>query len=91
LRDQPEGARRFRVSAGAPADGRSVSELHLADGLWISLVVRDGRAIPVRPDTALAAGDEVLLITEPDADDGIDAVFTASARPPPEDHPASPA
>jgi cell volume regulation protein A len=81
LRDQPEGARRLRIAPAAPADGRSVGTLHLAEGLWISLIIRDGRAIPVHTETTLRAGDEVLLITDPDLDDDVGALFTGTADP----------
>jgi potassium/hydrogen antiporter len=65
VQDQPEGARSFRVEANARADGRSVSDLHLADDVWISLVVRDGNPVQVRPDTLLTVGDEVLVLVDP--------------------------
>jgi cell volume regulation protein A len=77
LRDQPEGAQHYQVDRGAPADGRSVRELHLGDDIWISLIVRDGRSVPVRPDTELSAGDEVLLVT--DADTDLAPIFTRSS------------
>jgi cell volume regulation protein A len=62
LRDEPEGARSHQILPGAPADGRSVRDLHLGKDIWISLIVRDGRALAVRADTELRAGDEVLLL-----------------------------
>jgi cell volume regulation protein A len=77
LRDQPEGARRYQITADAPADGRSVRELHLGDDIWISLVVRDGQALPVRADTALRAGDEVLVLTDPETQIDIERIFTS--------------
>jgi Trk K+ transport system NAD-binding subunit len=48
-----------------------VRELHDEQDVWVGIVVRDGRALPVRPDTVLRAGDELLLITDP-ADAGED-------------------
>jgi cell volume regulation protein A len=78
LRDQPLGARRYRIAAGAPADGRSVRDLHLGQNVWISLVVRGGRSLRVRAETTLRAGDEVLLLTDPDTDRDVDAIFTAT-------------
>jgi cell volume regulation protein A len=75
LRDQPDGARRHQVEAGAPADGRSVRELHL-DDIWISLIVRDGRSLPVRADTILRAGDEILLLTDPQSPADTGSIFT---------------
>jgi cell volume regulation protein A len=77
LRDQPEGVRRYQVIAGAPADGRSVDELHLADDIWISLIVRDGRSLPVRADTALRAGDEVLVLADPEIQTDLERIFTS--------------
>jgi potassium/hydrogen antiporter len=78
LRDQPVGARRYRIAAGAPADGRSVRDLHLGQNIWISLVVRGGRSLRVRAETTLRAGDEVLLLTDPDTDRDVAAIFTAT-------------
>jgi cell volume regulation protein A len=65
---EPEGARRFRITAGAPAAGRTVEQLHLDDDLWISLVVRGGKQLRVRSDLTLGEGDEVLVLTDPDTD-----------------------
>ena len=84
LRDQPTGACRYQVVAGAPADGRSVRDLHLGQDIWISLVVREGRSLRVRGETTLRAGDEVLVLidpdrdTHPDADPDLAAIFTAA-------------
>jgi cell volume regulation protein A len=61
--------------AGAPADGRSVRDLHLGQDIWISLVVRGGRSLRVRGDTTLRAGDEVLLLADPDTDRDVAAIF----------------
>jgi potassium/hydrogen antiporter len=65
LRDEPNGVRRHRVVAGTEVDGRTVRELHHADDVWVSLVVRDGVSLRVRPDTKLRAGDEMLLLVDP--------------------------
>jgi cell volume regulation protein A len=80
LRDQPAGARRYRVAPGAAADGCSVRELHLGSDIWISLIVRDGRAVPVRADTELAARDEVLVLADPAAQQEVEARFTLPSR-----------
>jgi cell volume regulation protein A len=76
LRDQPDGACRFRVVPGAPADGRSVRELHHEDDFWISLIVREGRSLSVRADTTLRAGDEILVLTDPNTQADLGALFT---------------
>jgi cell volume regulation protein A len=80
LRDQPAGARRYRVATGAAADGCSVRELHLGSDIWISLIVRDGLAMPVRADTALAAQDEVLVLADPAVQHEVEAQFTRPSR-----------
>ena len=68
VRDEPDGARRYQVEPGAPAAGRSVRDVHRDYEVWISLVVRDGRPLRVRPDSELQAGDELLVLADPDAD-----------------------
>jgi potassium/hydrogen antiporter len=70
LRNEPEGARHYRVGVGSRADGRTVVELHRAEDVWISLIVRDGHPLRVRADTVLQAGDEVLLLAEPPTEPG---------------------
>jgi cell volume regulation protein A len=75
LRDQPEGAHRYRIAAGAPADGRAVRDLQLGQDIWISLVVRAGRSLRVSGETTLRAGDEVLLLTDPSTDRDLAAIF----------------
>ena len=75
VRDEPQIARRYRVDAGAPADGRSVRALHRTYDLWISVIVRDGKPLRVDADTVLLPGDDVLILAEPDNETG--AVFRA--------------
>ena len=60
--------RRYLVAAGSPADGRPLGELPLED-LWISVISRSGQLVQVRRDTVLAAGDEILALTEPNGTD----------------------
>ena len=76
LRDEPEGAERYTVAPGSPADGRTVEELTAGPGApWVSLVVRDKALLAVHPATALRAGDQVLVIAESDGRDEIAAIF----------------
>jgi cell volume regulation protein A len=70
MRDEPETARQYRIDAGAPADGRTVRDLHRTEDLWISVVVRDGTPVRVTADTVLQADDEVLVLADPPADPG---------------------
>ena len=75
VRDEPQIARRYRVDAGAPADGQPVRALHRAYDLWISVIVRDGKPLRVDADTVLLPGDDVLILAEPDNE--TNAVFCA--------------
>jgi cell volume regulation protein A len=65
FRDEPTGLRRYQITAGAPADGCTIADLALAEDTWISMINRGGIHVPVRGDTVLQPGDEVLLQTEP--------------------------
>ena len=71
FRDRPSGLRRFHVTRGAPADGTAIADLELAEDTWISMVNRGGALLPVRGRTVLRAGDEVLVMVDPDADAGV--------------------
>jgi potassium/hydrogen antiporter len=76
LRNEPEGVHRFTVTAGALADGHRIDELHdLPEDAWISLVVRSDRLLPVRGDSRLHAGDEVLVLADPSLHDRLAVTF----------------
>jgi potassium/hydrogen antiporter len=64
FRDEPEGMHRFVVQGGSTADGCRVEDLPIGDQVWISMVAREGRLLQVHGDSALQAGDEVLLLAE---------------------------
>ncbi len=66
LRDEPRGLRRYFVTAGSPADGCAISALDVGDAAWISMVSRDGQLVRVRGSTRLQAGDEVLVLADPE-------------------------
>jgi cell volume regulation protein A len=79
FRHEPEGLHRYTVASGAPADTAQVSDLPIAEDIWVSLIIRNGRLVPIRSDTILRAGDEaVLLAADPDTA-GLDAVFSGRA------------
>jgi potassium/hydrogen antiporter len=68
------------TAPAAAADATQVGDLLMTEDAWISLLIRDGRLVPVRSDTILQAGDEaVVLSTDPDAA-GLTALFTAPTR-----------
>jgi potassium/hydrogen antiporter len=73
FREEPSGLRRYEVVRGSPADGSAIGDLALGENIWISLVSRAGQQVPVSRDTVLAAGDEVLALTDT-SDGGADPV-----------------
>ena len=77
FRHEPRGLRRYLVVAGSPADGRAIGELDLGEDAWISLVIRDGQLVPVQGATILRAGDEVIVLTDPERTPDLAPVFTA--------------
>jgi potassium/hydrogen antiporter len=76
FRDEPEGMQRFVVQGGSTADGCRVEDLPIGDQVWISMVARQGRLLQVHGDSALQAGDEVLLLAEAGGPD-LAALFRA--------------
>ena len=56
LSEEP-AARRELVIEDSDA-GRTVSDL-AEDGVWVSVLIRDGRLVPLAPDTVLAIGDRI--------------------------------
>lgn len=67
LREQPEGAHRLTIASGAFADGSTIADLpDLAEGTWVSTIVRDGQLVPVRSGTELRSGDEILVLIDPE-------------------------
>ena len=58
LRDEPSGVHHLTISAGSPADGRTVGEIPaLPADAWISFVVRDGQLAPIADGMRLRAGE----------------------------------
>ncbi|MFD1720399.1 cation:proton antiporter [Amnibacterium endophyticum] len=66
--EDPRDLKSFVVSAGSKADGATLADLSLGEHGWISLIRRNGAAVPLRGDTPLEPGDEVLAYAEPDLD-----------------------
>lgn len=81
FRDQPAGLRRFHISAGSPADGSRIEDLELDEDSWISMISREGALVAVRADTVLRAGDEILLLTDPESEGDAESVFRCTTRP----------
>jgi cell volume regulation protein A len=79
LRDEPDSVVRLVVAAGSEADGRSVIEVgDLAGGVWVCFVVRAGVLVATRPDSRLAAGDQVTVLADPSLHADVVAAFEES-------------
>ena len=76
LRDEPEGVHRLTVSKGSAADGATVESLSdQAGDIWVSIVVRESGLVAVRADTELQAGDEVVVLAEPELVEQLSGLF----------------
>lgn len=79
LREEPDGVHRLRVAAGSPADGTTIRDLANRVGdMWVSIVVRDAQLVTVRDDTQLRAGDDVVVLADPELNDELLAEFSSS-------------
>jgi cell volume regulation protein A len=82
LRDEPERVHRLTVASGAAADGHTIADLaDLFGDMWISLVVRDLNLVPVTSNTRLQAGDEVLVLAEPEVQQALADLFERPVTP----------
>ncbi|RKS68465.1 cell volume regulation protein A [Motilibacter peucedani] len=76
LRDEPDGVHRLHVEPGSRADGVSVERLQdQLGGLWVSIVVRESQLVAVRAGTRLQAGDDVVVLADPELHDRLAAEF----------------
>ncbi|HEY7260386.1 MAG TPA: cation:proton antiporter [Trebonia sp.] len=75
--EEPEGLHRYHVAAGSVADGTAIGELPCGEDVWVSLIVRDGNLVTAAGDMTLRAGDDVLVLAEPDEAPALDLLFTA--------------
>jgi cell volume regulation protein A len=73
FRSAPRGLYRYTVMAGSPADGAAVGDLALGEHTWLSLLRREGELVPLRRDTRLHPGDQVLAQSDDGAD--LDQLF----------------
>ena len=62
----------------SPADGQSIRDLDLGEGVWVSVVSRDGVLLPINGDTVLHDGDEVLALVDDDVGADPAAQFVAT-------------
>ncbi len=80
FREEPTGLQHFEVIAGSPADGVAIGALGEDENIWVNMISRGGEAVPVRADTLLAAGDEVLAVVDPDDGEAPRRVFADPNR-----------
>jgi potassium/hydrogen antiporter len=77
FRQEPKGLHRYVVESRSPADGQSIDALDLGDGVWVSVVSRDGALLPITGETVLRDGDEVLALVDAEAGADPSAQFMA--------------
>lgn len=84
FRHEPHELHRYTITPGSLADGSTLADLP-TDGIWISLIIREGRLVAGTADTTLHANDEVLVILpDPHTDPRITAIFTEPTQLPPD-------
>jgi potassium/hydrogen antiporter len=74
--EEPEGLHRYHVMPGSAADGTTIEALPCGEDVWVSLIVREGNLVTANRDTRLKAGDDVLLLSDPENAPHIEALFT---------------
>ena len=67
------------LAESSPAVGKLVSELGMPRDSSLVAIVRDEHVIVPRGDSALQAGDEVLVLLTPDSESGVHEVFISAA------------
>jgi potassium/hydrogen antiporter len=79
--EEPAGLHRYHVAAGSRADGVAIGDLPCGEDVWVSIVVRDGGLLTPSNDVTLHAGDDVLMLSEPDNAPALERLFTSPVRP----------
>ena len=80
LQREPGDVERFFVVAGSAADGIAIRDLPLAEGTWLTLLLRDGHPAPAHGGQVIQAGDELLVIVEAPHVASMRALFTMPAE-----------
>jgi cell volume regulation protein A len=65
----------FYIDPAAMVTGFRAGDLPLPAGADLVMLVRDGRILPVREDTVLAAGDHAHLLVAPEQSAGVELLF----------------
>jgi Trk K+ transport system NAD-binding subunit len=62
---EPHGLQHFIVGEHARAAGKTVRDLPISEGTWLTLVVHGGEAVQPRGSYVLHPKDEVLVLSDP--------------------------
>ncbi|MGH9065970.1 MAG: potassium channel family protein [Acidimicrobiales bacterium] len=65
----------------SPASGRSIADIGLPRDATIVAVTRDNHVVVPRGDTVLGAGDEVLALVEPEAEEEVRGLLVGAEQP----------
>jgi potassium/hydrogen antiporter len=79
--EEPEGLHRYHVAPGSRADGAAIAELPCGEDVWVSIVIRDGALLTPVGERTLQAGDNVLMLSDPDNAEAIERLFAAPDPP----------
>jgi potassium/hydrogen antiporter len=82
LGQDPEGAQEFTVARGSRAESREIRSLPLGGHTWVTLVVREGAALPATGSFVLRAGDRVIVLAEQSDVAALTHLFGAHAAKP---------
>jgi trk system potassium uptake protein TrkA len=63
------------VAPDAPAAGQQIGDLELPDGCLVVSILRDGKGFVPKAETVIQAGDEVLAVLNPGAEQAICALL----------------
>lgn len=78
LRDVGASFIEKQVPDDAPVVGLAMSELNLPEECLVALIIRDGQALIPKGTTRLAAGDEVVAVTNVEQEDVLDRLFAGA-------------
>ena len=71
----------MEVGEGSAAAGTTVKELGLPDGALVISILRDGAGFVPNADSAMEAGDEVLIVLDAALEQRVTECFAAPSRP----------
>ena len=79
LRSEPSAVRRYLVSKESRAVGEPIRDLPIGDRSWIGMLIRNGSPEQPRGSTELLAGDELLVLSDPNDEQKLARLFEGRA------------